>query len=61
MTEVRGNVLFGGVGGTNILLFFLILVVILINCPIFKDCGDSLLFFFLILVALFTGPTWFCY
>ena len=37
----------------SLLFFFLILVIIFCNCPLFEDMEESLLFFFLILIVIF--------
>jgi hypothetical protein len=39
-------------GGSGLLFFFLILVILFSNCELFDD-GCSLLFFFLLLVIIF--------
>lgn len=37
----------------SLLFFFLILVIIFCNCPLFEGMEESLLFFFLILIVIF--------
>jgi len=37
----------------SLLFFFLLLVLIFCNCPLFDGMDDSLLFFFLILIIIF--------
>jgi hypothetical protein len=55
--EGKGGRYMGGFFGcqedNSLLFFFILLVLIFCNCPMFCGCGSELLFFFLILVCLF--------
>lgn len=46
---------FADVKADTLLLFFILLVLIFLSCPLFRDCGSELLFFFLILAYIFCG------
>lgn len=55
--EALGGI-FRGKGDQSLLFFFLLLVIIFCNSPLFNE-GSELLFFFLLLVLLFGGGSLF--